>query len=143
MKLPHEDVSHPLDGLRQDHVLLCGELAVLKKAESYDSAHLWQTLRDVCARLSVGLLEHIRREERRVAASEAITRPSIDHYSDYRYLQVIKRYIIFEDRSFLLNNRYQLLKNFILGLHRHMDQQESALFPVIKRTMTYAEVGVA
>ena len=140
----NEDVSHLVDGLRQDHALLCGELAVLKKAEGDDSPPSWQTLRDVCARLSLVLCEHIRREERLLvtrsrslgaAASEAMGRPSIDHYGDYRYLQVITRYIVSENRPFLLNNRYHLLTGFLHGLHRHMDKQEAELFPVIEQAI--------
>ncbi len=117
-----EDTSRLADGLRQDHARLCGELAVLKKAESGDSANLWQILRDVCARLSTGLLEHIRHEERMTI------RLSVDHYSDYRYLQVITYHINLENRPPLLNNRYHLLTGFLRGLHCHMDKQEVELF---------------
>lgn len=117
----------------------------MKKAEGDDSPPSWQTLRDVCARLSTGLRKHILREERLlgtryrsvgVAASEATTRPLIGHQSDYRYLQVITRSIASENSPFLLNNRYHLLTSFLRGLHGHMDQQESELFPVIKQAMT-------
>ncbi len=89
---------------------------MLKEAEGSSGPHLWQTLRDVCARLTIGLREHMRREG---------TQPSHDHQSDYRHLQVITRYIEAENRPFLLNNRYQMLTNFIRGMHRHMDEQEA------------------
>jgi len=131
----NEDTSHPADGLRRDHALLCGELAVLKKAESGDGTQLWQTLRDVYARLSTGLLEHIRREER------LRTRPSHDHCSDYRYLQVIERYISFENNPFLLNSRYHLLTGFIRGLRSHMDEQEVELFQVIEPGIAHEGAG--
>ena len=132
-----EDAPHLLDGLRHDHAVLCGELAVLKKAEGDDGPPSWQTLRDVCARLSIRLLEHMRREEQLLvtyhrslgaAASEAMIPMSNDHYSDYRYLQVITGLLTLENRPLLLNNRYHLLTGFLHGLHRHMDEQEVELF---------------
>jgi len=116
------ELIHLVDGLRRDHAVLCGELAVLKKAEGDDSPPSWQTLRDVCARLSLGLREHIRHEERMTIE------PSSDHYSDYRYLQVITGLIALENRPLLLNNRYHLLTGFLHGLHRHMDEQEAEFF---------------
>ncbi len=119
--------SHLAGGLRHDHAVLCGELAVLKKAEGDDGPPSWQTLRDVCARLSIGLSEHIRHEERMT------TQPSTDHYSDYRYLQVITGLMALENRPFLLNSRYHLLTGFLRGLHVHMDKQEAELFPVIEQ----------
>ena len=137
IKQLNEDASHSMDCLRQDHAALCGELAVLKMAEGDDSPPTWQTLRDVCARLTLGLREHMLREERLLitrdhslgaAESEAMSRPSIDHYSDYRYLQVITRHVTSESRPFLLNNRYRLLTDFLHGLHRHMDEQEAEFF---------------
>lgn len=140
----NEDERHLTDSLRQDHALLRGELAVLEKAESHDSTHLWQTLRDVCARLSIGLFEHIQCEERllvirnrirEIASSEATVRPSIDHKSDYRYLQVITHFISLENGPLLLNSRYHLLTGFLRGLHGHMDKQEAEFFPVIEQAM--------
>ena len=135
---------HLVDGLRQDHAVLRGELAVLKKAEGDDSPPSWQTLRDVCARLSLGLCEHMRREEQLLvnhnrslgaAALDTTVPQSSDHYSDYRYLQVITRCIALEHRPFLLNSRYHLLTGFLHGLHRHMDKQEAELFPIMERAM--------
>lgn len=140
-----------VDSVRQDHALLCGELDVLKKAEGDDSPPSWQTLRDVCARLSVGLREHILREERLpatrgrslgAAASEAMICPSIDHYSDYRYLQIITRHVTFDNRPFLLNNRYHLLTDFLRGLRHHMDEQEAEFFPIIEPAMAHVGAGV-
>ena len=106
---------------------------MLKNAEGSDNASRWQTLRDVCARLSAGLREHMQREEKlsaphgRSLGAAALETDSYflnSHYGDYRYLQVIARYVTSEDRPFLLNNRYQLLTNFVRGLHRHIDEQE-------------------
>ena len=137
MKLLNEDLF-TVESLRQDHALLCGELAVLEKAKSTEGSDLWQTLQDVCVRLSLGLREHIRREGQLLvtrnhslgaAASEAMSRLLIDHYGDFRYLQVITRCVAIENRPFLLESRYQLLTDFLRGLHRHMDQQEAELFP--------------
>ncbi len=105
------------EGIQQDHASFYGELAVLKKAEGGSIPHLWQTLREVCERLTIGLREHMEREGTHVPH---------DHHSDFRYLQIITRFIISEDRPHLLNNRYQMLTNFIRGLHRHMDEQEAA-----------------
>lgn len=122
-----------VDDLRQGHALLCGKLAVLKEAESYNITHFWHSLQSACARLTTGLLEHIRREERLLvthhrslgaANSETISRPSSRHYGDYRYLQVITRSISLESRPFLLNGRYQLFTDFLSGLQRNMDKDE-------------------
>lgn len=133
-----------MDDLKQDHERLCGELDVLRSAENDDGVLLRQTLRDVCARLSLGLLEHIRREERLLtthgrslgaAASEIMVQPLINHYGDYRYLQVITRHITLENRPFLLTGRYQLLESFILELQRHMDKQEEDYFPIVGRIL--------
>jgi len=118
-----------VDDLKQDHARLCGELAVLKAAESGETDFLAQTMRDVCARLSTGLNEHMLREERIPAlhgrSLGAAASPSMDHYNDFRYLQVITRYITSEKRPFLLCNRYQLLKSFVGGLKRHIEEQEA------------------
>lgn len=140
-----EQASHLLDDLRQDHELLYGELAALKKAENFDGPPLWQTLQKVCARLSVRLRDHMGREEPLLrvthphslgaAASETMSWPVIDHYSDYRYLQVITRSIALENRPFLLNNRYHLLTDFISRLHHNMNKQETDLFPFIEQAM--------
>ncbi len=126
-----------IDELKKDHALLCGELDVLKKAEGDNNAPSWQMLQEICARLSIGLRDHMRWEESLLpnyrslgAAALAQPRcPSIDHYGDYRYLQVITRYIALEDRPFLLNNRYHLLVDFLRGLRHHMDEQEAQLVP--------------
>ncbi len=126
-----------IDNLRQDHALLCGELVILKKIEDSHSRPSWQVLREICTRLSVRLREHIRWEKQLLshhrslgaAAPEAMNRSSIDHYGDYRYLQVITRYITLENRPFLLNNRSRLLTDFLHGLRHHMDEQEAQLCP--------------
>ena len=127
-----------VDSLRQDHALLCKELVVLEKAQSDESTPLWQTLRNVCSRLSTGLREHIQREEQLLrsyprslgaAASETMTWSSSPHYSDYRYLQAIMRYLTLETRPFLLNSRYQLLMDFLRTMQSHIRQQEAEFFP--------------
>jgi hypothetical protein len=142
----NDDASHLMDGLRQDHTRLCGELDVLKRAEISGGIHLWQPLRDVSERLFLGLGEHIRREDGLLvshhhsvgaAAADAVILPSMVHFSDYRYLQVITRSIALEHRPFLLNSRYQLLKDFIGGLHRHMDEQETELFSVMEPSVAF------
>ncbi len=139
------ELTYLMDGVRRDHVILCGELAVLRQAENGDCPPSRQVLRDVCVRLTIGLREHILREERLLvtrgrslgaAASEALAIPSSDHYSDYRYLQVITRHIISETRPFLLNNRHHLLTDFLRGLRCHMDAQEAELFPSVNTTMS-------
>ncbi|GEM_PF-2344694 len=138
-------VSQLLDDLRQDHAQLCGGLGAVTGGESGHSTRSWQSLRDVCARLSTGLQEHIRREERLpltrhrslgAAAPEAMLRPSNCHYNHYRYLQVITRYITLGDRPLLLSNQYQLVQDFLNGLRRNMDQQEAELFPAIEQAAT-------
>ncbi len=126
-----------IDDVKQDHALLCGELDFLKKAEGNDSPPSWPVLQEICARLATGLREHIRWEKQLfpnhrslgAAALAGASCPSIDHYGDYRYLQVITRYIALENRPFLLNNRYHLLTDFLRGLRHHMDEQEAQLFP--------------
>jgi hypothetical protein len=140
------ELTYLMDSVRQDHALLCGELDVLKNAEGDDSPPSWQTLRDACKRLSMGLREHMLREERLLAtrgrslgaaASEALAHPSSDHYNDYRYLQVITRYVTSENRPFLLNNRYHLLTDFLRGLRCHMNTQESELSTALEPATVY------
>jgi hypothetical protein len=131
---------HPIDIIRHDHACLGAELALLEAAENDNSVHLWKLLRAVCGRLSLALIEHIRREERLLvtygrsvgaAAAESIIRPSVNHYNDYRYLQVISRHICVEARPFLLiNGRYELLRDFLREFQRHMQEQERELFPI-------------
>ena len=125
--------------LRRDHALLCGELDVLKRAQNEDSPYLWQTLREVCARLLVGLREHVFRQEQLLVSSgyslgafttpDPIISPSNSYYGDYRYLQVITRCIALESRPFLLRSRYLLLTNFIIGLDLNTQKQAAEFFP--------------
>ncbi len=134
-----------MDDLKENHALLCGELAVLKQAEYSGNVPLWQALQDVSARLSKGLLVHIQREAQwfkqnrslGAAARIVMAQTSIDHYNDYRYLQVITRYITLENRPFLINSRYRLLTDFIRGLRCHMDEQEAQLFPASELSLAY------
>jgi hypothetical protein len=123
------ELTYLADRVRQDHALICGELAILKEAENESGACSWQILQDVCSRLSLALLEHMRREDRMT------TQPSKGHFSDYRYLQVITRHISSNNDPHLLNNRFKLLTGFLEGLHRHMDEQERDFFPVLEPAM--------
>ena len=111
------ELTDSIHRLRKDHELICEELTILKNAQRDAGIPLRQVLREVCSRLSAGLLDHIRQEDRMGQS------PPCDHYGDYRYLQVISQHIACEDRPFLLNSRLQLLTRFIQGLHRHMDVQ--------------------
>ncbi len=144
-----DKLSRLIDNLRQDHRRLSGEIAVLEAEKNFDNIQSWKTLQVVCVRLSTGLFEHIQSETRLLvtrnhslgaAASQMMSRPSIDHYGDYRYLQVISRSITSANNRLLLRNRYQMLQDFLGGLRDHMDQQEADLFPAIERMMGAREV---
>ncbi len=91
------------------------------------------------------LHEHIQREERLqtghhrslgAAATEAAAPLSISHHGDYRYLQVITRYIHSQGHPLLIYSRYQLLTDFLRGLRRNMDAQETELFQLINKERT-------
>jgi hypothetical protein len=130
-----QNLSSSIDELREDHARLCGELEVLKRAE-------------VCARLSAVLREHILREERLLVfldrsvgaavALESMIRPSSNHFSDYRYLQVMTRCIASENRPFLLRSRYLLLTNFMCDLNHNVQEQEAKFFPFLELEMAIA-----
>ena len=133
--------------LRRDHTLLRDELHVLECVLDSDITGSRQILRDVCARLSVSLRAHIQREGRLAVVcsrtlgtfgTEVLARLAVEHYSDQQYLQVIKRGIAREDPNALQNTRY-VLASFLTGLRRHMDEQESELFPFLQTVLETSE----
>ncbi len=133
--------------LRRDHTLLRDELHVLECVLDSDITGSQQILRDARARLSVSLRAHIQREGRLAVVcsrtlgtfgAEALARLAVEHYSDLQYLQVIKRCFAREDPNALQSTRY-VLTSFLTGLRRHMDEQESTLFPFLEDVLDASE----
>lgn len=119
--------------IQQDHTDLRAEIAAFGSVKRVLDTTAWEVLQTSCARVSKILLGHIKREKKYVISSghalgadllkKNVQTPA-DHYGDYRYLQVITRCVVLENRPFLLNSRYHMLVNFFKDLEKHMDRQE-------------------
>lgn len=136
-----------LDRLKRDHTLLRAKLDVLNAALGMGPA-VWFVLREICFTLGRQLGSHIKREERLLrACREALSaeqrrRLEVDHHDEPEHLQTVNR-LFLQSTEASIDRVRPLLKGVIEGLRRHMDDEETSLFPLIERTLEAREPGEA
>lgn len=128
-----------IERLKRDHTILRAKLDILETAV-WMGPGAWYVLRELCFTLARQLQDHIRREEALVAACRKTLDPRIlatidvDHHDEPRQLRTINRLFLEASNHSLTRLRPALL-DVILRLRRHMDDEESGLFPILERTV--------
>jgi len=128
-----------IDRLKRDHQLLRSKLDVLEAALAM-RPQTWFVLREICYTLSRQLQDHIRREERLVAAcrnalsQEALAHMQVEHKDEPELLRSVNRLFI-EQGGSALPQVDDALRQMISRLRAHMAEEETELFPVIERIL--------
>ena len=131
--------------LRRDHQILRSKLDVLEAALTMGPS-AWFVLREVCFTLGRQLRDHMRREEELVLACrkgmppKVLAEISVEHRDEPEHLRTINRLFI-EERGQSLERIQPVLEEVIMGLRRHMAEEESALFPILERTLSWRTAG--
>ena len=136
-----------LERLRRDHVILRAKLDVLENMLRMEG-DAWFVLREVSFTLARQLRDHIKREEQLVVLGRQALNPKVlaevalEHHDEPQHLRTIHRLFVSEPTHTLERIKPALLE-VIMGLRRHMAEEEAELFPVLERVLAMHEEAAA
>lgn len=127
-----------IERLQRDHTTLRAKLILLETALRY-GPEMWFALRELCFTLAKQLQDHIRREEALIAGCRsrlpaAVTQEiAIAHRDEPEHLRVLTRAFL-RGGAQSLKELVPVLTGVIQGLRRHMEEEEQALFPLLRQS---------
>ncbi|MBI3087316.1 MAG: hemerythrin domain-containing protein [Candidatus Omnitrophica bacterium] len=136
-----------IERLKRDHAIIRSKLRVLESALAM-GPETWFVLREVCFTLSRQLGDHIKREEalladsRKALGEDLLARLEIEHRDEPEHLRTLNRLFV-QERGRSLKQITPVLKRFIEGMQRHLEEEEMRLFPVLERLSAGQEPGAA
>lgn len=129
-----------IDRLKRDHKIIRSRLDVMESILDMSFASTWYILREMCWTLSRQLQNHIRREEKLVAmchqvlSQKVIDHIKVEHINEPNILRAVNHLFIEEPEGAIEQVR-TVLRDVILRLRQHMDEEEQELFPIISETL--------
>ena len=129
-----------IDRLRRDHEILRTKLDVLEATLRMTPPTTWFILRELCYTLSRQLADHIRREEGLVTACQQSLSPEVrshvrlEHDEEPQLLRMVNHLFI-EEGGKAVEQVRAALDELIPRLRRHMEEEETELFPAIEEIL--------
>lgn len=128
-----------IERLKRDHVLLRAKLNLLEVALAMGQ-ETWFVLRELCHSLARQLQDHIRREEilvgqgRSVLDPQMLGRMHVEHHDEPQRLRTLLKLFVSVPGHSLADIK-PVLTDVIGGLRRHMEEEETMLFPVLEQLL--------
>ncbi|MDP3723417.1 MAG: hemerythrin domain-containing protein [Candidatus Omnitrophota bacterium] len=125
------------EGVQRDHEILRATLDAAEAALA-QGREAWSALREACATLLKRLEGHVQREAEVVASCREQLRAAgvdaarLEHDDEYRYLRAINRLFMAEPECAFAGIQ-PALAVLVANLRRRMEEQETILFPLMKR----------
>ncbi len=135
-----------IERLKRDHKILRAKLDVLEGGLRM-GPEAWFVLREVSHTLARQLRDHIRREERLVAAcrqvmaTHTVEQMTVEHRDEPERLRILSR-LFLADGAHTLEEVKPMLTDVIDGLRHHMAEEEREFFPVLERVLAGHEVAM-
>ena len=128
-----------IDRLKRDHAILRAKLSLLEAALRMEP-ETWFVLREMSRTLSRQLGDHIRREETlmtaclSVVSRETLERLRSEHQDEPQRLRELHQ-LLAEPASHSSERLRGGLTAVIHGLRRHLDEEETSLFPMLEQVL--------
>ena len=132
-----------IDRLKRDHKILRTKLGVLEAGVKM-GPDAWFVLREVSYSLARQLRDHIRREEALVAEcrtalnADALQHIAVEHRDEPERLRTVSRLFV-QEPGRTLAHVAPVLEEVVTGLRRHMEEEETDLFPILERVLASRE----
>lgn len=128
-----------IDRLKRDHTILRAKLSLLEAALRMEP-ETWFVLREMSRTLSRQLGDHIRREETLMTACQSVVsrdtleRLRSEHHDEPQRLRELHQ-LLAEPASHSSERLRGGLTAVIRALRRHMDEEETSLFPMLEQAL--------